>query len=508
MTISINGSLRVLGALSGLGLVGCGALPEGPTESGDTLGTASIALTQVPSPVQCIRVVTSGSSVVTTNLTVAVGSSSASLNLGRLPLGPTQFSATAYDLPCSGVGTALPSWVSDTVSTTLRAGVPATVALTFRTDNSVTVNANFIQSALEIQPHRFSGLGNGLVMADGTIRATGFTWSMGAFQSYSIPAMAGLTDIQTGASGQQHDCFIKKTDGSVVCTGSNEFGQIGPNFPVGAGQTSFSLVAVPFPGNFGRAAKLIAGRDFTCAVSEPSVSNSTDIYCWGNNTRGQLGASTSPATFSATPVRVLLGGNEGLSAGDQFACTVSFGTARCWGANSFGQLGDGTTTDRTTPVGVGGNFAAVSMGLGANHACAVTAAGGLKCWGNNNNGQLGDGTTTQATQPVDVVGLGAGSNVVQVAGGTGSTFARFANGSVSVWGQSFNGESGLGDRLSRNTPTPLTSIQDVAQIASSGDTTIALLSDRTVLAWGDNGNFTIGDGTRNTRYTPVKTLSQ
>jgi len=500
MTISINGSLRVLGALcGGLGVVGCGSLPDGPTESGDTLGTASIALTQVPSPVQCIRVVASGSSVVTTNLSVTVGSSSASLNIGRLPLGPTQFSASAFDLPCSGVGTAQPSWVADNVTTTLRAGVPATVGLTFRTDNSVTVNANFVQSALEIAPLRFS-FGNALVMADNTLRTTGFVFGVTSTTTFTN---VGFTDVQSAAGGPNHLCVIRKSDGSVACAGLNGSGELGPNVPIGG--SSSTLVTVPLPTT--RVRQLAAGRDFTCAMAEPDVSNLTEIYCWGDNSHGQLGATTM-GTFSATPVKVGITVNDAVYAGDQFACTISFGDAWCWGANAFGQLGNGTTTDSTTPVQVQGGGAHGSLALGSTHACTLSPAGAVLCWGSNGSGELGNGTNTSSSSPVNVVGLGAGSNVVQLAAGTSSGFARFADGTLRVWGNSDTGQLGLGDDASHNTPTPLTGIQDVAQIASSGQTTLALLSDRNVFGWGLNNGFNIGDGTRTSRFVPTKSLIQ
>lgn len=501
MTISINGSLRVLGALcGGLGIAGCGALPEGPTESGDALGTASIALTQVPSPVQCVRVVATGSTTVTTNLSVTVGSSSASLNIGRLPLGPTQFSASAFDLPCSGVGTALPSWVADPVSTTLRAGVPANVALTFRTDSSVTVNANFVQSATELVPFRFSVHANALVMADSTLRTTGFAAGLLTSTTFSNP---GVTDVLTAAAGDWHICVITKSTGAVSCAGTNTFGQLGPGVPVGG--FSNTLVPVPLPT---RASRLAAGREFTCAVAEASQFNLSELYCWGNNSRGQLG-SASAGAMSATPVQVTgITGNENVYAGDEFACAVDGGVVNCWGANSFGQLGDGTTTDSPTATGVLGAVAPVSLALGTNHACSLSGAGGVKCWGDNSSGQLGNGTFVSSSLPVDVVGLGSGSNVVQLSAGRTGTYARFANGTVSVWGEGYYGELGLGDGLKHTTPAPLTSVQDVAQIASSDITTLVLLSDRNVLGWGYNGNFNIGDGTRATRAVPTKCLMQ
>ena len=500
MTISIKRSAQSFLVLCCGLSAGCGASPEGSSESDETPGTVSIALTQVPAAVQCIRVVATGSSTVTTNLSVAVNSSSASLSLGRLPLGVVQFSASAFDLACSAVGTASPTWVADNVSTTLRAGVPATVSLTFRTDNPVTVAANFVQSALELLPFRFGGDANGLVMADATLRTTGFPAGLTSSETFTN---SGMTDVQSGAAGSDHLCVIRKSNGSVACVGSNAFGQLGPGVAIGAFTTTPTNVPLPFA----KTRQLVAGRQFTCAMAEPAATNLSEIFCWGDNSRGQLGAVTT-GTFSATPVQSGASISDSVYAGDQFACAISFGGVFCWGANSFGQLGNGTTTDSTVPVSVSGAVAPVSLALGGNHACSLGATGAVRCWGNNITGQLGNGTNTSSLVPVDVLGLGAGSNVVQLAAGTSSTFARFANGNVSVWGSNSSGELGLGDRTNRNTQTLLATVQDVAQIATSDFSTLVLLSSRTVLGWGTNNNFNLGDGTRGTRYVPTKLLTQ
>ncbi len=94
----------------------------------------------------------------------------------------------------------------------------------------------------------------------------------------------------------------------------------------------------------------------TCAVAVDDAA-----WCWGNNTFGQLGAtSTSTCTFGAgfncslVPVRVTGGIRfASVTVGTVHTCGVALdGTAYCWGRNFSGQLGDGTTTDRTSPVAV------------------------------------------------------------------------------------------------------------------------------------------------------------
>jgi alpha-tubulin suppressor-like RCC1 family protein len=80
----------------------------------------------------------------------------------------------------------------------------------------------------------------------------------------------------------------------------------------------------------------------------------------------------------------------------------------CWGNNTTGQLGNGTTTHRSVPVAVAGGLQIdlVSAGLGSDHShtCGLTTGDKAYCWGYNGNGQLGDGTSTDRVIPTAVIG--------------------------------------------------------------------------------------------------------
>ena len=79
------------------------------------------------------------------------------------------------------------------------------------------------------------------------------------------------------------------------------------------------------------------------------------------------------------------------------------GKLRCWGLNTSGQLGDSTTTQKLTPVESLGATGSTWVSAGGTHTCAsVDSLKHLKCWGLNGNGQLGDGTTAQKLTPVSV----------------------------------------------------------------------------------------------------------
>jgi len=81
-----------------------------------------------------------------------------------------------------------------------------------------------------------------------------------------------------------------------------------------------------------------------------------------------------------------------LAAGEYHTCGIALdGSLWCWGDNTRGQLGDGTYQFRTSPVQVGTTTNWVQVAAGAFHTCAVTASHELWCWGANDRGQLADG---------------------------------------------------------------------------------------------------------------------
>jgi len=145
------------------------------------------------------------------------------------------------------------------------------------------------------------------------------------------------------------------------------------------------------------ATSLAAGGHHSCAVAEGQV------YCWGDNTVGQLGDGDRLSRPFAVRVE---GGVESFTqvvAGSSHTCALtSTGSAYCWGANSEGQLGDGTRFVRLTPVAVDQPAAFVSLTAGTAHTCGLTAGGVAYCWGSNVDGQLGDGTTATRLVPNEV----------------------------------------------------------------------------------------------------------
>lgn len=86
-----------------------------------------------------------------------------------------------------------------------------------------------------------------------------------------------------------------------------------------------------------------------------------------------------------------------ISVGQNYACGVSVaGDVYCWGDNTYGQLGDGTTTDRTTPTKIntsplqdGASVKFRKVAAGYYHTCAITTDNYAVCWGKKDMGQTG-----------------------------------------------------------------------------------------------------------------------
>jgi len=198
-------------------------------------------------------------------------------------------------------------------------------------------------------------------------------------------------------AGDGHTCALTDV-GLAMCWGANSAGQLGDGtnndsrFPVAvnADTTSYN--------------EITAGTNHTCSLAW------TVVYCWGSNATAQFGNGG----VTGNPVAPVQGGGVNivygtLSAGAFYTCaTGSNRDGICWGDNSGGQLGDSSTAERQAPVGVhsplvvgfGGGYWRVATAR--NHSCALTVQGVVYCWGHNDMGQVGDGTFTNRLTPVPI----------------------------------------------------------------------------------------------------------
>ena len=255
----------------------------------------------------------------------------------------------------------------------------------------------------------------------------------------SLPAFAiGVSTARAVSCGRAHTCTLLE-DGTVRCSGSNGWGELGDgtrtdrHSPVSSSGVTDAIQVVAHAGEGGA----------TCALRRDGT-----VLCWGTGIL--LGdGSGMPFRTSAAPVSGIDSATYLCMTQNYGACALlSDGRVRCWGRNLFhGQLGDGTTVDRLTPVDVVGLVDAQAIACGQTYVCALRADMSVVCWGSNGAGELGDGSTTTRTTPVAVVGL---TNVRAIAAGDSVTCALRTDDAIMCWGIS----AGLGYDAGAHTSMP------------------------------------------------------
>jgi alpha-tubulin suppressor-like RCC1 family protein len=206
--------------------------------------------------------------------------------------------------------------------------------------------------------------------------------------------VAGLgSGVAAVAAGGEHACALT-TSGGVQCWGNNLYGQLGN------GTTAFFAKPVPVTGLSSGVIAISAGYFHTCAVKADGT-----VVCWGHNDQGQLGDGSTTGSTTPKPVAYLSGGVVAIAAGTRSTCATTTGGAFCWGSNLHGLLGDGTTMPSLVRAKVSGiGVGATAVAVGPTRACAVVD-GALSCWGDRTDGALGDGSSTRVPTPQAVLGF-------------------------------------------------------------------------------------------------------
>ncbi len=225
----------------------------------------------------------------------------------------------------------------------------------------------------------------------------------GTNTSSSSPVQViGITDAVGVSAGYGFSCAALQ-NGNVQCWGDNLYGQLGD------GSAHPSSLPVTVSG-VAQAASVSAGDYHACAALKIDTSGAGGgVYCWGDDHSGELGSGDTSVNPLA-PVAVMLDASNTLSgvtwiaAGSAHSCAVTDdadGSLYCWGDNSFGQLGDGTTNlhDYATKV-YGKYFTAVSAGF--DYTCGLYANGSIACWGADYDGQLGNKSLADSWLPATV----------------------------------------------------------------------------------------------------------
>lgn len=353
-----------------------------------------------------------------------------------------------------------------------------------------------------------------------------------------------LTPVLQASAGIEHSCAVRP-DGIVKCWGNNSAKKLGTLTPLGSSGFSATPVNVAQTADGLSAAFLVqAGYQHTCAIHQNG-----DVYCWGQNTYGQLGVGDT--TDRATPTKVAFPAAAPcsatrLSAGLNYSCAVCTDrSVRCWGSNYQGQLGKsdlpvGTTAAYSTPVKVDlpASETAIDISGGYETTCTGTSSGKVYCWGGNKLGQAKpkmqanglcptcSGPATCSSPTPTQVDLGGSAMTTvptfgsMIATATNHSCAVLQTGAVRCWGQPQQGRLGVGvysddpfSEMSCRDPQVVdnldgsTSSKQAFSVATGEAFSCASTRDRRGKCWGANDSGQLGAGIpaapSSPRFSPV-----
>lgn len=253
--------------------------------------------------------------------------------------------------------------------------------------------------------------------------------------------------FSTVSVGGFHACALT-TNGSAYCWGQDRFGELGDG-RVENSSTPIPVVVDQSGGSPVSFAVISADSTHTCGVTTSGLT-----YCWGLNSRGQLGSTAATETCAnglvCSTAPLLVNAPPGVqfttvSAGADHSCAIATtGAAYCWGANDLGQLGTGATgSGGATPVLVSGGLVFTQITSGSRFTCALTQSGAAYCWGDNSNLTLGVGPFSGGdgvrASPVLVQG---GLVFAQLSAGNSHVCGVTVTGAAYCWGSNLYGALG------------------------------------------------------------------
>ena len=164
------------------------------------------------------------------------------------------------------------------------------------------------------------------------------------------------------------------------------------------------------------------------------------LYCWGDNTAGQLGNGLKGSGAQPTLATVAQIRFDSVSVGGRHACAIS--TTRqvyCWGADLVGELGEAPEISSSTPIPVNSNLSFTAITAGRLHTCGIATGGKAYCWGNNEPGQLGVGFSDDGSS--DPVAVSTSETFTAISAGAYHTCGITAGGSAVCWGDGAAGQT-------------------------------------------------------------------
>ncbi len=332
----------------------------------------------------------------------------------------------------------------------------------------------------------------------GTTENTCGTCSGAPSRGQDICELDSVVDV---ASGIEASCYID-IDGMIFCMGNNEYGILGN----GVESDTNALVPTAVTMLAGLTATQISMAsystfqsgyriDFACAIMSDD-----NIYCWGGQHLAGNRFGTSPFTSdnrllpTAVTMPVGLTGKQ-INVAEEHTCAImSDDNIYCWGDNTHGQLGIGNYLGKHLPTAVtmptvnGNLLTAKHVALGYHHTCAIMSDDNIYCWGEQDDGILGIGSYDNNMDELvpTIVTMPAGLTAKQLDTSYKANCAIMSDDNIYCWGTNPKLDTTVNSVPTAVTmPTVNGNLLTAKQVASLGFSNCAIMSDDNIYCWGE-----------------------
>ena len=317
-------------------------------------------------------------------------------------------------------------------------------------------------------------------------------------------AFGGIT--ATEGSGGSYFACMRKTSGEIVCTGEDNYGELGAGTspPVGYSFTPLTVMAptrlptlpTPLPTTSPTTPTTMRPSG---VPTVPTTLNPTAPTFLSPT----LQPTAHPTAYPSTSPTITIPSFNTMQSGVGHTCAVQAdGNGYCWGLNNHYQLNTGDTTNALAPVLFGGGSIKM-FALSVMSTCILKTDGTVWCLGWNVNGECGVGSTAQVsvlsqvqkgvtyytTAPItDMAAVfGGGSEYVQCA------VSKF-NGDMSCWGSNQNGQLGFYSSFSPTFNNAIIVVSGCISASAGYGFMVYLLGSGEVMTCGNNDFGKLGNG--------------
>lgn len=338
-------------------------------------------------------------------------------------------------------------------------------------DNEPCTKHELIFNCDKGAPYPLDYGGNGLqyiIKSDKTL------WVWGAYPAgeNKVRYITNPTVIQGGivkaAIGTRHTKHIAtiNEDGTLYCWGENSYGQLG------LGHSNY----VDTPTKVADNVKSVAADIHTLILK-----NDGTVWSCGYNYCGQLGNGKNGTTTNASLYKVPIEDVDTIAAALHVSAAIKKdGTLWTWGRGGY--IGDGGSTDRTSPVKILSDVRSVSLCEMLSYA--VKNDNTLWVWHKNYK------------VPQKIL-----DNVLSVNNDNYRTHVIKTDGKMYSWGQNECGQLGDGTKISTgwwdSYNKAVYVLDDVSKVTVASESTGAMKTDGSIWTWGSNKYYSLGYGNGN-----------